>query len=382
MSTDVSVPHRSRKRRALRRLRDRWRTLTQEQATPTRLGVAVGVGVLIGCSPFYGFQMLLAIAVAYVFRLNRLALLLGSNINFPPLTPLIILAGVQTGALLLEGRLLPLTLQMIQQTPAKELARRFITDFLVGGLVVGGVLGTILGVLTARAVASQRAGKPQEPALPDDELDALADRLERVPRRYRGYATWKVRLDPVYPLVLEQLAGRKALVDLGAGMGILAALALGRERGLTVHAVEWDARKAAVGRTLLADEPRFRMEEGDARKVALGRPDALTLLDVLHYVEPAEQREWLARCADALTPGGVLIVRELDSGKKKGNLAEKIDALAVRWGWNKGALVKAWSISEMTALLEGKGFTVAVRPAGKGMFKANALVVARKPASA
>ncbi len=370
------------KLRAKRRLREKWRRLVNEEATPTRLGVAVGVGVLIGCSPFYSLQMLIALGVARVLRLNRIAILLGSNINFPPLTPLIILAALQTGTYLLEGRFLPLTLDAIRDTPPKELVKAFVLAFLLGGLVVGSVLGTILGVLTARVVARQRARKATEARLSYEELDALSDQLERVPRRFRSYASWKVRLDPVYPMVLAELAGRRQLVDLGAGMGILAALAILREPLLSVRAVEWDAAKVAAARALMAGARAVTLVEGDARVVPLGQPDALTLLDVLHYVDVPQQREWLTRCARALAPGGVLLVRELDSAGAKGNLAERIDALAVRWGWNKGAGVRAWAISDMVALLRGEGFEVTVRPAGKGLFKANALIVARKPATA
>lgn len=63
--------------------------------------------------------------------------------------------------------------------------------------------------------------------------------------------------------------------------------------------------------------------------------ESILLLDVLHYGEPAAQDTWLGRCASALKPGGVLIVREHDA-KSRGTLAEWTEGLAVKLGWNRG----------------------------------------------
>src|SRR5260370_486038 len=71
------------------RLRDRFESLIREHASAGRLGVAVAVGVLIGCTPFIGFQVLLVVAIATLFKLNRIAVLLGAQVSTPPITPLL-----------------------------------------------------------------------------------------------------------------------------------------------------------------------------------------------------------------------------------------------------------------------------------------------------
>src|SRR5260370_29737476 len=70
----------------LRRVRDQLGSLMQEHASPGRLGVAVAFGVMIGCSPFLGLQLLLGVGLATVFRLNRIAVILGAQVSVPPIT--------------------------------------------------------------------------------------------------------------------------------------------------------------------------------------------------------------------------------------------------------------------------------------------------------
>ena len=61
-----------------------WDRVLREHASPARVGFAVGIGVLVGCSPFLGLQVAIAALLAIVFRLNKLAVFLGLQISAPP----------------------------------------------------------------------------------------------------------------------------------------------------------------------------------------------------------------------------------------------------------------------------------------------------------
>jgi uncharacterized protein (DUF2062 family) len=62
----------------------RWLdTLLHVADTPERTAAAFAMGVFFGFSPFLGFHTLLAIIVAFVFDLNRVAALLGVYSNLP-----------------------------------------------------------------------------------------------------------------------------------------------------------------------------------------------------------------------------------------------------------------------------------------------------------
>lgn len=51
--------------------------------TPHRISIAFALGIFIGMSPLFGVHTLLGLAVAYVFRLNRLVTIVGVYITNP-----------------------------------------------------------------------------------------------------------------------------------------------------------------------------------------------------------------------------------------------------------------------------------------------------------
>jgi uncharacterized protein (DUF2062 family) len=65
------------------RLRDLIKKLLHIEDTPERTALAYAIGVFLGFSPFLGFHTLVGLAIAFLFRLNRLAILLGVWTNSP-----------------------------------------------------------------------------------------------------------------------------------------------------------------------------------------------------------------------------------------------------------------------------------------------------------
>ncbi len=63
--------------------RDLIKKLLHIDDTPERTALAFSVGVFLGFSPFLGFHTLGGLALAFVFRLNRVAVLLGAWMNTP-----------------------------------------------------------------------------------------------------------------------------------------------------------------------------------------------------------------------------------------------------------------------------------------------------------
>ena len=62
----------------------RWiQVLLHVNDTPTRTAAAYAVGVFFGFNPFFGLHTIGALAVAFAFNLNRVAVLLGVYSNLP-----------------------------------------------------------------------------------------------------------------------------------------------------------------------------------------------------------------------------------------------------------------------------------------------------------
>jgi uncharacterized protein (DUF2062 family) len=365
--------------RALRRLRVQLDLLVREHASASRLGVAVGLGVLLGCSPFVGVQTLIGLAAGRLFRLNRLAILVGLQISVPPLTPLVLFATAQVGALLLHGHWLPLRLAAFRGEAATAILAGLFLDMLVGGALVGAGLGILLGALSALGLWWFRGMRSLAKAFRPEQWAELHARLQQLPKSSRSYAYSKLRLDPVYLLVLAELPWEGELLDLGTGIGLLPLL-LGLLRpALRVRGVEWDARQARMARQVLSGLASTSVEEADARTHPIGSPNAIAMLDIRHFSSGADARCWLDACAQALAPGGVLLIRELAPGRFA--VARWLERISVRMKWNREEAIYPRPSSELARELTHLGLTVVRRPAGVGLFRDNTLTIAHKPSS-
>ena len=87
--------------------------------------------------------------------------MLGLQISAPPFTPLIVLAEIQLGELMVRGRLLPLSIDGIRSMSGRELLRTFLVDLTVGGLTSGVIVGTLLGAITMRLIERRRLQMPR-----------------------------------------------------------------------------------------------------------------------------------------------------------------------------------------------------------------------------
>ncbi|WP_018345144.1 DUF2062 domain-containing protein [Cytophaga aurantiaca] len=63
--------------------------------------LSMGFGVFMGITPFWGYQIWLALGLAHVLKLNKVIVAIFSNISIPPLIPFIIYGSYYAGAKLL-----------------------------------------------------------------------------------------------------------------------------------------------------------------------------------------------------------------------------------------------------------------------------------------
>jgi uncharacterized protein (DUF2062 family) len=86
-----------------RHLRERATHVLHLDEEPSRLAAGMAAGVFIGLTPFYGLHTLLALVVAYVFRLNKAATITGAWLNLPWFAPFVYGFCLQLGEAVLTG---------------------------------------------------------------------------------------------------------------------------------------------------------------------------------------------------------------------------------------------------------------------------------------
>ena len=78
--------------------------ITETKDSNQQIALAVGLGFFFGIFPVWGYQMLVAAAVAHCLKLNKAITLLSSNISIPPMTPFILYGSYLTGGVLMGSK--------------------------------------------------------------------------------------------------------------------------------------------------------------------------------------------------------------------------------------------------------------------------------------
>jgi SAM-dependent methyltransferase len=225
--------------------------------------------------------------------------------------------------------------------------------------------------------------------------DTAARRYAAAGRFAAGYARGKLRHDPVFTAILAEglIPDGARLIDLGCGQGLLFALLVAAREA--VARGEWpagwppaprpasmtgfDAAAHAIASARAALGAHARLERADLRDVSLPAADAIALIDVLHYVDAAAQDAALARCAEALHEGGVLLVRVNDAGAGWRYVLTRIaDQLATLLRNRTWPRLHCRRLGAWIAALERAGFEARAQPASAGTPFSNVLLVAQR----
>ena len=84
-----------------RQWRGRFSAVFHLDESPWRTALALAVGVFLSFTPFWGFQTILALLLATVFRLNRAVTITGTWLNLPWFAPVVYAGAVKLGAWML-----------------------------------------------------------------------------------------------------------------------------------------------------------------------------------------------------------------------------------------------------------------------------------------
>jgi predicted LPLAT superfamily acyltransferase/glycosyltransferase involved in cell wall biosynthesis len=109
-------------------------SLLKTGRSPFDSALSLGLGVAVGCTPFFGFHTMIVAALSFIFRLNAIYLFLGTQISAPPLVPILMMISVKIGHIL--------------HVNSAHTALGFSINWLVGSLILGGALGFISGLAT------------------------------------------------------------------------------------------------------------------------------------------------------------------------------------------------------------------------------------------
>lgn len=165
-------------------------------------------------------------------------------------------------------------------------------------------------MLTATHPATQPAIRPA-PTGPA-ELSAIAARLyTRGPLVLRTLNRYRPYICP-FEALIEQVPPGSTVLDVGCGGGLL--LSLLSTTGRLSLGVGFDVGEAAIATAQALHLPDCRFLRLDAAAPWPTEPalfDVVSLVDVMHHVPPAHQKSVLLTGASRVTPGGILLYKDM-----------------------------------------------------------------------
>lgn len=129
------------------------------------------------------------------------------------------------------------------------------------------------------------------------------------------YMRIKTRLEKNYKTFCELVPTKGKVLDIGCGYGFMAYMLSFTSAQRQITGLDYDKDKIDTANNCLSKTNRVNFVHGDVMDFELERYDAIIMADMLHYLQPAEQKQVMNKCISNLNKGGLLIIRDGDADK-------------------------------------------------------------------
>lgn len=130
-----------------------------------KLALSVSLGLFIGVSPFWGWQLMLAFGLSHFFRLNKFITVAFSNISLPPVLPFILIFSYQLGEWVFGA-----TTNQVKFTEGSrfEWVKANLLQYVSGSFMLGIGLALVFGVTSYLLLTLFRKPNPQAHSVDSD----------------------------------------------------------------------------------------------------------------------------------------------------------------------------------------------------------------------
>ncbi len=131
------------------------------------------------------------------------------------------------------------------------------------------------------------------------------------------YMRIKTRLEKNYQIFHELVPRKGTILDIGCGYGFMSYMLAFTAEERIITGIDYDEDKIATARHCFSKTDNINFVHANIMEFEFEQYDAIILADILHYLEPDEQRKIVEKCISKLNAGGIVIIREGDKDISK-----------------------------------------------------------------
>ena len=184
------------------------------------------------------------------------------------------------------------------------------------------------------------------------------------------YVKVKTSLEDDYAYFDSMLPCTGQITDIGCGMGQLDIILSLLHPSRTVLGLDYDEEKIAVAKNCwpVRNLPGLSFVNADAQSAELPESDAFVISDMLHYIDSEAQERLIRRCVSRLKDGGLILLRDSDTGNVKGQkmtaLSEVMSTKVMGFNKTSGDL-HFISEAQISGIAESLGLSLEVKTDGR-----------------
>jgi len=114
------------------------------EETNLKIALSVGLGVFIGLTPFWGYQIILIVILAQFLNLNKAIAFIAGNISIPPLIPFILYLSYNIGGVFFAHS----TPISFSRDLSLEMVRNNFFQYVIGAFILATGTAIALSLLT------------------------------------------------------------------------------------------------------------------------------------------------------------------------------------------------------------------------------------------
>jgi glycosyltransferase involved in cell wall biosynthesis len=119
------------------------RHVIHTQDSNTKITFSVMFGVFMGIIPIWGYQLITAIALAYLLRLNKFIVIIAANISIPPMIPIIVYLSYLTGNAVLGEN----TRLAVNSNFTFNFIKSNLLQYIIGSFIFALMLSILIGLI-------------------------------------------------------------------------------------------------------------------------------------------------------------------------------------------------------------------------------------------